>query len=528
MRMRRSMLGTILGLVLGTALAAPATAAPMAFTATLTLEIAGFGTVVANGSGTGDINGNGGTATIPAGIFSISGTQTLPTGITYGGIVRGFAAGAPGQGNKSGPFAAGSNLSFQFGGATGTMGLAASFYMLNKSGKAIAAFPFANVGVGGGATTFGPIFGIAFGTVSANAYQLGMVTVPGSLFGNLTSISATGFDNRDSVGVGVLQVVSPTRFDVGGLGSLAAIATLTIVTPEPSTFVLTAAGLAAVGIVARRARREATETGDDTQEKTMHALRSTWKALLGLALGAALAAPASAAPLPFTATLKIEVGTFGTTILNGAGVGDFAGNGGTATIPAGSISVGGTQFLPPGLTLGGIVRGSALGARGQGGDFAPFSPGSNFSLQFGGATGTMGLDASFYILNKAGRDIGGFPLTKIGVGGTMTWGPLFGLYFPTIRASAYRLGVVTLAGNLLSNPVQFTATGFDNRDASGVGVLQLVSPTTVDLGPLGAGGLGTIAILSTLTIVTPEPSTFLLIGAGLAGIGFLRRREAKS
>ena len=94
------------------------------------------------------------------------------------------------------------------------------------------------------------------GTIKANPYQLGMVTVMGALNTSPSTVMGTGFDNRTANGAGTLQLVSPTVVALGALGSLAALATLTIgfAIPEPGTFVLLGSGLVAIGALRRRFR----------------------------------------------------------------------------------------------------------------------------------------------------------------------------------------------------------------------------------------------------------------------------------
>jgi hypothetical protein len=248
---RRSTFGTILGALLALAIAGPSLATPLPFTGALTLQFGSLGTFSANGTGTGDFGPGGGTASIPAGAFSIGQTVNLPFPI--GSLIFKVAVAGPGQLGAVAPLAPGSNLSLAFNGSTGTMGLAASAYLLNKADKAVGAIPIGILGITGTAPF--SALGIIQGTVLGAAYQLAMASASGTFLTNPMFVAGTGFDGRDANGVGVLQLVSPAMIDMGALGALPVLATLTITTtPEPSTFLLIGAGLAALAAVQRRAR----------------------------------------------------------------------------------------------------------------------------------------------------------------------------------------------------------------------------------------------------------------------------------
>jgi hypothetical protein len=224
---------------------------------------------------------------------------------------------------------------------------------------------------------------------------------------------------------------------------------------------------------------------------------------------------ASAATLPATATLTVAIGTLPAAgFSGGAPAASSAGAGGAATLPAGSISgTFSTAISPP---LLGLLDGIGVGAPGG----WPGGPASNNQLNFDGTTGTMGLNASAYLL-MAGASVLEIPLGVIGVGGTQMFHALT-IVSGTIQANPYQLGMITLMGALNTAAHTLTGTGVDNRTAGGAGTLVLVSPTNVSLGALGA-----LASIATLTITyVPEPGTLLLLGAGVAGLTAFARRKA--
>lgn len=201
----------------------------------------------------------GGTATLPAGAFS--GLFTTPIPPIVGDELDTLGVGAPG-GSGLWPVGPASNQVLAWDGAAGTMALDASAYLMatdEGAGTAtiLSEIPLAVVGVGG--TQMFTVFqGLVSGTIVAYPYQLGMLTLMGNLGTELHTIMGTGVDNRTAGGEGNLVLVSPNRVELGGLGTLQSIATLSLTyAPEPGATLLGGAAVASLVALGSRRKKQA-------------------------------------------------------------------------------------------------------------------------------------------------------------------------------------------------------------------------------------------------------------------------------
>jgi hypothetical protein len=236
---------------------------------------------------------------------------------------------------------------------------------------------------------------------------------------------------------------------------------------------------------------------------------------LGLA-GAAQGAPLS------SASIIIPLGTaLAPPPITAAGwVGTSFGQGATATIISnvlsGVVAATGITSAPPITQVVMSLTGNAAG------NFAAGSgPGGGFG-------GPMTLAGMAKIKAYSGNvTLVGVPLSPVGQPGAFVSVTGGGGTIIQASGTGWTTGVWTLmapattVGGGTATPTTVTATGADLRAPGGAGTMFLVSPLFIRTNL--AGDIPTFAVL-TLNY-TPEPSTLLLFGLGIAGLALHGRKR---
>jgi hypothetical protein len=208
--------------------------------------------------------------------------------------------------------------------------------------------------------------------------------------------------------------------------------------------------------------------------------------------------------------------------ITGTGVGTSVGLGATATL--GSNVVVGTKWAT-GITSAPPIDGVVLSLTGHAvGTFvAGGGPG-------GGLGGSMTLGGQARITAYSGNvTLVRVPLSVVGKPGGFDYFTGGGGTIIQVSGTGWTTGSWTLMAPLTTiggqtfthNVATVTATGDDLRTASGVGTLLLITPIYIRTNL--AGDIPTFATL-TLNYV-PEPSTLLLVGAGIAGLALRGRKR---
>lgn len=238
------------------------------------------------------------------------------------------------------------------------------------------------------------------------------------------------------------------------------------------------------------------------------------------AIAAAFSAPAHASPLPFRATIDIAFGGFAFVTIEGAGIAEVGPTGASLTqlsLPAGVFSI--TTEFPGTFPLGDL----AITAQNGAGAFPEFTASGG-----GGAMPMLGV-ARLCLL--AGCDTATFvldlPLSGVGAGGVAT---VTGPFAVTLEGAAWTKGAVVIqrpGATTFASGYAYGPALQPGSTAQPGGVLGLVTPIRIATTLPGYEDLDSYALLQIEFI--PEPSTLLLLGAGLVGLaraGIVRAKDA--
>jgi hypothetical protein len=227
------------------ALAAPAGAAPIAFTGELAIDLGALGQHTTTGAGVADVSPTGAFA-LPAGVFSISELRFLPASL-FGLSARIEVLGS----NAPGTFQAGAGPGGGFGAEFVPFGGTAFLaFDLGTFPVTVTALPLVLLG-NGGTFTFPP--GPLDLSTLTGAWTTGASTRVYTDDGATLTLTVSGHDARTAGGLGSIQLVTPvTVLRVADSVVVPAFATLSLTfVPEPSGVALLVLGLAALACARR-------------------------------------------------------------------------------------------------------------------------------------------------------------------------------------------------------------------------------------------------------------------------------------
>ncbi|RIL02026.1 MAG: hypothetical protein DCC71_16890 [Proteobacteria bacterium] len=216
-------------------------------------------------------------------------------------------------------------------------------------------------------------------------------------------------------------------------------------------------------------------------------------------------AAAQAAPLAFTGSLSIQIGPYGLGIA-GDGVAEVDGQGHLTSLalPAGA-------FRASGLVVS-VTETAAYPVAGL--QFTGSNAAGTFANPGGGALALLGA-AKVCLFGPCSAAVANLtvPLDVVGQGGTTS---VAGAVDVTVQGAAWTVGTAQI-GTATAMGFAFGPDGQTSSTARASGRIQLVTPIRI-LTNL-PGDLAVVPAFGILTLhFVPEPTTLLLLGAGLAAI----------
>jgi hypothetical protein len=228
------------------------------------------------------------------------------------------------------------------------------------------------------------------------------------------------------------------------------------------------------------------------------------------------AGSAQAGSLPFTATLSIQIATLQPIVLYGTGTAIANGSGGGGHIN--SLALAGSTFATSGLVvpitdpIAFPIAGVGLTVQNGAGSFATGGG------ALGGVMPLLGV-AKICLFATCASAVANLsaPLSVVGVGGYQNIGAAVNL---TVVGAPWTTGTATAASVTMMGSAHGPASATSSTFAPG-GQLQLVTPFVI-YSHVGASAV--VPSFATLTIdFVPEPTTLLLLGGGIAALGFVGR-----
>jgi hypothetical protein len=246
------------------------------------------------------------------------------------------------------------------------------------------------------------------------------------------------------------------------------------------------------------------------------AVVSWWRSLLSCLVLGAIAAPAHAAPLAFTGSIAIEIGSFGVGVTGqGFAEVDQYGHLGSLGLPANAFQA---QGLVVTITTTAVrpIYGLQVTAANQSGQL---------DNPAGGPLPLLGAaKVCLYGVCGASTNISNLtvPLSVVGQAATVT---VSGPVDVTVVGAPWTVGTAAV-GTATAMGYAYGPASQTSSTARGSGAIQLVTPIAISTNLPGAFAVVPAFGLMMLHFV-PEPTTLVLFGAGLAATAVAARRRPR-